>query len=74
MSDWISVKERLPEQSERERTNYVIAYFEWKRPKGIIPMAIQFAEISNGKWRPMGGSGDFTQYVTHWMPIPEPPK
>jgi hypothetical protein len=72
--EWISVKDRLPEESEAMNQNYVLAYFDWGRPARIVPLKIQFAEISCGHWRPMGGNGNFDKEVTHWMPLPEAPK
>lgn len=57
--EWISVEERLP---DREGTYLVYTY------KG----AIKF-----GDFRCYYASGDepqFDYYVTHWMPLPEPPK
>lgn len=64
MSDWISVDERLPEKSHNE------------------------VVLWNGRWAYVGfylgtisGSGEFynphddrLKGITHWMPLPEPPK
>lgn len=57
MSEWISVKDRLPEKSGyyliwTEHSYYLIGFFS--------------SNIDNGKW-------DWID-VTHWMPLPEPPK
>lgn len=64
MSEWISVKDRLPEDNGKylvcvdgDKINppYVITWWFW-----------------NGKFE------DFqyfpSRHVTHWMPIPEPPE
>lgn len=60
--DWISVKERLPE----EQTGVLIAV---KDCRSVI------AQVWNGRWTDVGESGlDYEQDdVTHWMPLPEPP-
>ena len=81
MTEWISVKDRLPEESEP-----VIVYLSDQRNSGI-----GIAYHLDDKW--WGGIGinqtepyvviyyhDGGQstllfhYVTHWMPLPEPPK
>jgi len=65
MSEWISVKERLPEVFK----DVLIAN---KRGKHY--------DISKGWWtgtyfdRPARGVYRRYKNVTHWMPIPEPPK
>ena len=52
---WISVKNRLPEDSER-----VLAYFpEMRDSESDI-------QLSKG-WA-------VNKFVSHWMPLPEPPK
>lgn len=73
MSEWISVAERLPDESDPFKRNIVLAWFDWGRAKDDF-QAVQLAEISCGAWRPYSGNGDFNKYVTHWMPLPEAPK
>lgn len=72
MSDWISVKDRLPIESVLDKPNVVLAWFNWGRPNDWH-RPHQMAELINGHWRPCGGNGNFDDYVTHWMPLPEPP-
>lgn len=60
MGEWISVKDRLPEQC----CKVLIA---WKlNDKMEVDMAI---------WTGVVPKLNVTQYeITHWMPLPEPPK
>jgi len=61
---WISVKERLPKMNE-----LCIVNTKWR---GIVP-----ATYGNKSWIFDEGQGWFKKvlsYVTHWMPLPEPPK
>ena len=81
---WIPVTERLPEDDEnihfyddgRLRCVTVLAYTEYGRtiPKNrllVRPTGIEYldTQVTDG-W--VWASG--TEEVTHWMPLPEPPK
>lgn len=61
VNEWISVKDRLPEE-----TRYVLA---WKAETEAFAFAMYFAEI--GVWT---DPGENVIGVSHWMPLPEPPK
>ena len=57
---WISVEDRLPEDDD---SNYIV----WN---GIyINIAIYWGD---GRWWPAGGY--IVNDITHWMPLPKPPK
>ena len=61
-SRWISVKERLPENNTR-----VIGFMAWK--------AMTAVERQNNKWYSIDHLESLPdEAVTHWMPLPEPPK
>ena len=69
---WISCKERMPEKYEN-----VLFFSSWEIPDGMA------AGYWNGRaWVPVGrAEGDspgiewwVQEEVTHWMPLPEPPK
>lgn len=67
MAEWISVKERLPEQNQRVlvcgvRGGVQICRYWENRDYGG---GLQYMFFTN-KQRPIT--------VTHWMPLPEPPK
>lgn len=81
---WISVEERLPEDDERLkfyddghlRCTTVLAYTEYGRtiPKNrlrVLSTGIEYLDkIATDGWVWASGSEE----VTHWMPLPEPPK
>ena len=60
MSEWISVKDRLPEYGDG---NVLIAY----KQGGIY---IDSWDEEYEEWDDAGIDDD----ITHWMPLPEPPK
>lgn len=58
---WISVKDRLPDDEKD-----VLCY--------LGDAILRFTTVGyllDGEWR---GDGFPLRYVTHWMPLPEPPK
>ncbi len=59
--EWISVKDRLPEEGER-----VIAFCS----DGII----RLNRLEYGNFPIILGKGCSHIGTTHWMPLPEPPK
>lgn len=61
MNEWISVKERLPEEGED-----VLAYLG----EGIFGICWL---LKDGYWETRD-SFLYPDDVTHWMPLPEPPK
>lgn len=75
MSEWISVKDRLPEISEHGYSEDV-----------LLLSSVGRMEISNiqkvkrlVKWRGIESvieteNGTPIEYFTHWMPLPEAPK
>lgn len=90
MSEWISVKDRLPEFKER-----VLAYVKNKDPEGRFNReGVYVAQLEDkvpkhdpeGKrnfWGIPGYDSEWTVWawscftepeVTHWRPLPEPPK
>lgn len=72
---WISVKERLPEVAERVlvRAVFVSLYFG----DSIEETALGTRGFTfDGKeyWRIQEGPHSILKKVTHWMPLPNPPK
>lgn len=61
--EWISVKDILP-----EKFTAVIVY---RTRKGKSPIVEQGTMELNGWWKVFGTR---TKSVTHWMPMPEPPR
>ena len=66
MSDWISVKERLPEVAGEYLVVYHPCY--WDDVKEDLRVGI---DSFRGK---TAWAKKKYQRVTHWMPLPEPPK
>lgn len=64
-TEWISVDERLPE--EREDVAILI------RLDGCIYYRVGWWRGENVEWM-QAGLGLIEGTVTHWMPLPEPPK
>ena len=64
MIDWISVKDRLPEKSVPvlicAAGHRVTAYYD------KVKEVFRLTEDENLYY--------LTEYVTHWMPLPEPPE
>lgn len=78
MSEWISVDDRLPDLSEKPN---------WMRSEEVI-VATRKGSVMHAFWssngyaktergrRPRWERGDriLEADITHWMPLPEPPK
>ena len=58
---WISVEDRLP-----DNINDVIVYMECSMQSAWYKPNVGFISNSFG--------GNITHAVTHWLPLPEPPK
>lgn len=58
---WISVDERLPEEGET-----VLCYYE----SDLMGVCTRLHEI----WEDSYGYWESDDAITHWMPMPEPPK
>lgn len=58
---WISVEDRLPEEGET-----VLCYYE----SDLMGVCTRLHEI----WEDSYGYWESDDAITHWMPMPEPPK
>ena len=67
MSEWISVKDRLPEESGTylAYTEYIIYVLKYSAIHKLFNVYDSFEEETAQK---------LCINVTHWMPLPEPPK
>lgn len=79
MAEWISVKDRLPEKNGR----YLCCLKSLRKTKTqvILGFALNLEEFDDLFFRGKKYSGFFEEQefyevncVTHWMPLPEPPK
>lgn len=67
MSEWIDIEKRLPDKREQ--------YIVYSEDYGMVTCLIWH----EGRWVDINDAGEpsLTEYgdcVTHWMPLPEPPK
>jgi hypothetical protein len=62
--EWISVKERFP---ERPTQNVIVWVSRFNFPSPYMTLA----QYKNGKWTV---DESRVHEVTHWMPLPPPPK
>lgn len=68
MAEWISVKDRLPEKTGKQRGFYLVAL-----SNGVVKeLAYEFEHYNNMLFDV--GWHETAYPVTHWMPLPEPPK
>ena len=65
VQQWISVKDRLPEAG-----GYVVCIAKRNPFSRFMPMVARIEK--NGWANPI--TEQYISYVTHWMPIPQPPK
>ena len=74
VQEWISVKDRLPDNKEHD---WVLAQVVEDNGYMHIPRVMEYRQPKNDWFEDTYGwlseyNGTFT--VTHWMPLPEPPK
>ena len=71
VAQWISVKDRLPENGE-----HVLIWYEYYRYGSYNRMytTYEIAYQYNGHWTGAGDSLGQKARVFAWMPLPEPPK
>ena len=79
-SKWIPVTERLPEKDDRYAT--VCDFGNGCVSRGVLGFAKDFSKVvtyqttAKNVWYEYDREYGFVMitYVTHWMPLPEPPK
>lgn len=70
MNEWISVEDKLPEQRNLPRSRSVLIYCK----SNLCTFTAVYNFESCG-WEYFAcGSVEVMEYVTHWMPLPEPPE
>lgn len=63
--DWISVKDRMPEEDA--------TYLVYGR-NGYGVVCANYNYYNDGEWLTCDDLTNITRFVTHWMLLPEPPK
>lgn len=76
-SKWISVEDRLPKEDKYNLSDEVLCLTSKFGRRGNLE-CYQLLSTENGIWydkldRKFEDNPDFW-YVTHWMPLPQPPK
>lgn len=66
MSEWVSVKRRMPEDDE-----YVLVAITGMKSYGY-ERYVRMDFRRDGRW--VSAFDEPIEVVTHWMPLPEPPK
>lgn len=64
---WISVKNKLPEYTTHAGSDVFVHVLVYGKNLGVCQ-----GMYCNEKWEAL--SIDCTEYITHWMPMPTPPK
>lgn len=68
-SEWIPVTERLPEDLEE-----VIICYDDDGDQGVVGVGIRYPGPRKGDGYWQNGNGWELEHVTHWMPLPDPPR
>lgn len=73
MNDWINVEDRLPEVKDGS----ALGYFSNIGSVEMIHIEDYFQDITDGfdeNGKQLYTKWYLNQTITHWMPLPEPPK
>ena len=70
MAEWIDVNERLPEPNEKDESGFFLKAYLVAVCKGFK----MHTALWNGDYWILWTKGTVLKDVTHWMPLPEPPK
>ena len=81
MSEWISVEERLPKDREPvwlrlsdDRIFVGLLYMDFDGYSWCNSYGDFYYSAENEQWETFTTEADDEYDVTHWMPLPEPPK
>ena len=71
--EWISVKDRLPEEDEKKHGLEVLCHYVSHKTEKRTYKTVGFLRYYKGSFW-YGHVGNVTKEVSHWMPKPNPPK
>lgn len=76
MSEWISIKDRLPnvDKTKGDYERVVVIATTGKTVKPLIYERARVRGKTVRRWRWMWDRIYDDQEITHWMPLPKPPK
>ena len=70
LPEWISVKDRLPEENERVLACYINSLRKDRPPRMMVGEGTSTQIVKGKVYLWCGG----WRSITHWMPLPQPPK
>jgi hypothetical protein len=71
---WIPVKERLPDYDDKWGISKIVLCLDARGRVGFGIYQNGEKQLYHAGWFTGGGVGEDSVTVTHWMPLPEPPK
>lgn len=73
--EWISVNDRFPEIDENSAEEVIVSYINTVDGPSTICSAFYMGNFYLlATWSEEGTESDKINDITHWMPLPEPPK
>lgn len=79
MSEWISVNDRMPSESDRyliysQRSEHRHNLAAYDYPYPCCKSNIAYYNVHDNFWKWSSFNQDLPFPVTHWMPLPKPPE
>ncbi len=68
MNNWISVKDRLP-----DKEGVYIGFIQYNPACSCVTPVRYIKQLSGEYWWWWIFEKSYTNYITHWMPLPTPP-
>jgi hypothetical protein len=72
--EWIPVNEKLPDCDDKWGISKIVLCLDARGRVGFGIYQNREKQLYHAGWFTGGGVGEDCVTVTHWMPIPDPPK